>query len=293
MLPVAIIEEDSGPPGTLGGPTSQPDLGLGAAMPSFKARCDTPPQAQDLADWDQHYFSLDAHLATKLGFGFGVMSAGARQRIIVLEFSRSAPCIASDGTELRYGVSVRLVVRVSNYEAGANLALPFVAAEAQMGHLQTESTLAVRGYAGQGLAGLIPPLQSLTVDTYVDLMQRISKIQDLLGRDIANVRPALLQVPETAVEGPNRKVEHAVGLVWALSKIADGVSRNQAIADFPSKDSEASTTAIQDAYADAYAEAMGTDSTGDEAPPAPARAWANGYLAGQRLGRSGARWFGR
>jgi hypothetical protein len=141
-------------------------------VPSAKLSCQNPPKAIDLSQWKQHYFSLDTNAAAKLGFVIGAVSGSARQRVIVTEFSRSANCIADDGTtELSYGVSARLVVHVSNYEASGNFALPYIAAEAQFGRAQAQSDLRVDGYVGEKLAQLIPPIQAFTVETYVALMQ--------------------------------------------------------------------------------------------------------------------------
>ncbi len=170
-------------------------------------------------------------MAAKLGFPFGTLSGSGRERVIVLEFSRSAPCLAGDGTELRYGVAVRLAVKVSKYEARTSLTLPVVAAEAQLGRVEAQSMLLVRGYVGAKLGSLIPALEAFSVESYVNLMQRVSQIQALISQDTANIRPALLHVPPNEVEDEG-KHDHALGVTWALSMLADGVSYERARSGF-------------------------------------------------------------
>jgi hypothetical protein len=250
--------------------------------PSARLSCQNPPKASDLSQWKQNYFSLDTNAAAKLGFVIGAVSGSVRQRVIVSEFSRSATCTADDGsTELSYGVSVRLVVHVSNYEASGSFALPYIAAEAQFGRAQAHSNLRVDGYVGGQLAQLIPPIQAFTVETYVDLMQKVSEIQQLISSDVENLRPMLLHIPEQLDTSEEEEIDSALGLVWALSNLAEGRSLDTAKREFPRPQSVTALGKIESTYANA----MGSIVDGN--PNLEARSWAQTRIGEIRLRKSG------
>ena len=243
-------------------------------------RCDTPPCAADLDQWLQHSFSLDANLAAELNIPFGFSgSANGRQRVFVLESSRSKECTAADGaTMVRYGVAVRLAVKASNLSAEMNLSLPLLAAETQIGRAQTESTLLVNGYVGTDLAPLLPKPGLFDVEKYAELMDAIGKIQELINREVTNIRPVPLQVAPRQGQEPDL-VDQALGTVWALSRMADGDSLQQATRDFPMPHRRGALMAIESTYAEASG---GQAAGGLTLGPA---AWADSRLEGLRLRR--------
>jgi len=234
-----------------------------------RLRCSDPPQASELGDWDQQTYEMDARVAAKLGFtGFGGMSTNGHQKVTVLEFSRSSTCDAPNGEALRYGVAVRLSVKATNLEANANLSLPFLAVETQAGRVQTSSKLTVNGYVGSDLAPLIPAPDIFSIERYVDLMKRVGQIQELISQKIDNIRPVLLTVPEEVAD-PESEAEQAIGVVWALARLADGKSLDEAKRDFPKRESGPSEAAMESTF----------DLAGSQ-PGVSARDWARKRIEG-------------
>jgi hypothetical protein len=244
---------------------------------SLEAECTSPPAASELSDWEQQFYSLDANLAAKVGFALGSVSASARQRVLISEFSRSAPCSTEDGLELHYGVALRLIVHVANFEAGANLTLPWVAAQAQVQKAETWSKLSVTGYVGD-LGPLLPPIKAFTVDNYIDLMQKVSAIQAKVASDTGNIRPRKLRVVDPSAEGQEQK--WAVGAVWALTQIADGRSCRRAHEEFPDREATTALGAIEDVY-----RSFGFGSCDDTTPSGEAQDLARKRLRGTKLKR--------
>lgn len=210
-----------------------------------KPQCAQPPKAEELAHWEQRSYQLDLDAAVKLGFPVGSGGVSSRQRVVVMEFSRTADCTATDGTELRYGVSARLYVRVSDFEASAKLNIPLVAAEAQLNRVETESGLSVHGYVG---VIKLPPAKPFSVETYVELMQKLSEIQTQIASDTANIRPTVLHrdVPDNEVTNADH---YAAGRWWGLKQLARGRSCSRAKQDFPAREPlRLVTEAIEDVY---------------------------------------------
>lgn len=209
--------------------------------------CPDIPVPDELSDWAQTDYDLDANMALKLGFSLGGGSTSANQRLLIREFSRSATCSAPDGKRYRYGTAVRLVVKINNITAGANLSIPFVAAETQLARMQAESTLRVVGYAGEELAGLLPPFRAFNVDTYAELSTRMNEVKRLIAEDVANIRPTKLGVEITTEE--KLDVSSALGLVWGLTCISKRQSCNVAKRSYPDTASLSAMRAIEQAYA--------------------------------------------
>jgi hypothetical protein len=221
-------------------PTSAEDVEAKA-----RPECANPPKPDDLAHWEQRSYQLDVDAAIKLGFPVGSVGGSSRQRVVVMEFSRTADCVGTDGAELRYGVSARLYVRVSDFEASAKLNIPLVAAEAQLNRVETESGLSVHGYVG---AINLPPAKPFSVETYVELMQKLSEIQAQIASDTPNIRPTVLHrhVPDDEVTNADH---YSAGRWWGLKKLAEGRSCSRAKRDFPAPQPlRVVTEAIEDVY---------------------------------------------
>ena len=120
------------------------------------------PAAGDLSDWMWDQYRLESGIAGKLGFTVGSIEASRNARTLVAEFSRSKT-VATGETIAWFGVAARLVVNVSGLEARANLALPFVAAEAQFNCAEAYASLRVEGYVGpEVLEVLLPGINNET-----------------------------------------------------------------------------------------------------------------------------------
>lgn len=222
----------------LAGPTEAAPLGGG--------ECASIPRADELSDWAQEDFDLDARLAGKLGFGVGGAGLETSHRLLIREFSRSATCTGPDGVRYRYGTAVRLVVKVASTDVRTGLTIALVAAETQVGRMQAESTLRVVGYAGEKLAALLPPFRTFNVDAYAELSTRMNDVKRLIGGDVANIRPVKLGV-EIAAEEP-LDAAAALGLIWGLSCIRRRQSCEEAKRAYPDPQSLTALRAIEEAY---------------------------------------------
>ena len=211
-----------------------------------------PPRAEDLDVWNKRLWDFDGQVAGALGFAISTIRFSGRQRVLISEFSRSKE-VGPPGKSVRYGVAVRLLVQVTQTELNANLSLPIVAAQAQMGLTSASSSLSVHGYVGN-LSGKILPDQDFNVESYVALMHSVAELQDIVTNNVQHIRPVLLEVPDVVVDLLQER-QKAIGVVWALSNIADGRSYAQAMNKF-ALPPDAVISAIQNTYRDL----LGTDS---------------------------------
>ncbi|GAA0910920.1 hypothetical protein GCM10009557_85270 [Virgisporangium ochraceum] len=245
------------------------------------------PAPDDLDTWQWDQYQLETDVAAKLGLTVGGGGSLARKsRVLVAEFSRSKSVARPEG-QWRYGVAARLVVNVSNFNSGANMTLPFVAAEAQFNRLEASAALRVEGYVGADAAKQFPNFGAFDVETYVKLMDALSSLKDSIGSDVGNIRPVRLWTwAESADSTPavDDRLTHAVGTVWALTQIAAGKPVTEAVAGYRDTDDDVAHAAIRETYASISS----TDDSVD--PDAQSRAHARDLLDGYRA-KSG--WFAR
>jgi hypothetical protein len=190
--------------------------------------CASIPTATELDELDKRRFESDASFAGSLSQGLFSGSGGGRRLVVVEDFYRGKYCTAPSGERLLYGAAVRLRVGISEIKAEMKLTLPFIAASAEVGSARAFYHLSVKGYTGPNIAELIPEPGDFNVETYVGLMDKITKIQKLLTSDTANIKPVRLaiDVPDTDAAFVLRS---SVGTTWALSQIADGKNLNDAL----------------------------------------------------------------
>src|SRR5262245_52628519 len=82
-----------------------------------------------------------------------------------------------------------MVVNAVDVSLDASVSLPVLAAKAQLGQVQTQTSLSIRGYAGRLR---LPQFATLDVDNYGDFMKAVSTLQDLLTKSLDGVEPVLL-----------------------------------------------------------------------------------------------------
>ena len=250
-----------------------------AAVPNL-ADADVP-QAADLDLWTWDQYELKADVAAKLGLTVGGSGeASYKSRVLVAEFSRSKSVMRPEG-QLRYGTAARLIVKVSNFDAKANMTLPFIAAEAQFNRLEASAALRIEGYVGPGAAKQLPKFGSFDVESYVKLMDALNSLTESIGADVDNIRPVRLWTWAEAGDGGKAvddRLTSAVGTMWALTKIADGKPVAEAIAHYRDEDD----AVAQDAIQATYTHLVGSDA----APGGQARARAKELLDGYKA-RSG------
>jgi len=248
--------------------------------PGLDVRTASPPTPSELDDWEQHFYTLSETGAAKLGFTVGEVSASGSIKVVVAETSRSKTITADDGkTQMRYGVALRLVIRATSFEGSTEFNLPMIAAEAQLGRIETQSHLIVRGYVGAKLAKLIPEWREFDVEGYVALKRSITEIQQLITQDIENIRPRLLHVFDKTDDllNDDQDRERAIGIVWALTRILDGSSADDALKSFPLGSSAHGISGLKETYL----ELTGSE-VGGKVPTNQAREKAQGHL-GRRL----------
>jgi hypothetical protein len=206
------------------------------------------PAPADLAEWQWEQYQLEADVAGKLGLAVVSAHADVKSRVIVAEFSRSTTVVAED-SQCRYGVVARLVVKVRNLESGANLTLPFVAAEAQFNRLEASASLRVEGYVGKDAGKSFPNFGAFDVESYVKLMDALTSLKNTISEDEANIRPQRLWVwGEPAASSIDDQLTTAVGTVWALASIEQGKPQAQAVGEYRDSDDETARAAIAAVY---------------------------------------------
>ncbi|NOD75556.1 MULTISPECIES: hypothetical protein [unclassified Ruegeria] len=85
----------------------------------------------------------------------------------------------TDGEEYEVGVSVRLEVNADRFELGAQVSIPNIAAEAQLGHSKAEMEISVLGYYGP-LGDILPAPKAVDVTSYAEYLESFRKIQRLV-----------------------------------------------------------------------------------------------------------------
>jgi hypothetical protein len=209
------------------------------------------PAAEELDTWNWERHELSWSLATKLGFALAEGKVEHASKVIVAEWSRSRTVARPEG-KARYGVAARLIVRVKNLGADANLNLPFIAAEAQFGRLEASASVRVEGYVGPEPAESFSAFESFNVESYVRLNDAFTKLTSLIGSNAAAIRPTQLWTwvePQSAVPDVSDRLAGAVGTTYALAQIAGGVTLQQAVAGYQDTTDDAAHAAIRDTYA--------------------------------------------
>jgi hypothetical protein len=237
---------------------------------------DNVPKAEELSDWVWDQYHLESGLSGKLGFGVASIEASYNTQTLIAEFSRSKT-IATDGTNACFGVAARLIVNVSDLDAKANLTLPFVAAEAQFNRAKASANLRVSGYVGPDLGEKFPEFGTFDIESYVKLMQSLSEMREVIGAKKEHISPTRLWAwAEEEEDATDRRLTEAVGTLWALTEIADGHRRAEALGSYRQQDDTVAKAAIDQVYKEML--------NGDEGRPSKeARARARRLLDGYEL----------
>lgn len=250
--------------------------GSGSAV-SLRATCATPPSAAELNEFQTQRSELRANVAAEIGLTLLSASVSGRRLIVVQDFYRGARCEGSDGSTILYGASARLIVDIAGFDAKAQLTLPAIAAQVQMGMASAQYKLTARGYVGPLSEVLVDPGE-LNVESYVKLLASITLLQKRLADDTVNIRPVPLFVdlPVGDVEMATRR--RSIGVTFALSQIADGRSLNAARREV---EWSSWATEAQEAINETYDSIVGTDA--DLRPGTDAQNAARSYLGHLRL----------
>lgn len=227
------------------------------------------PEPSELGVWQWDQYQLEGSTAAKLGLAVASAHVDHKSRYLVAEFSRSQTVPTESGRR-RYGVSARLVVRVSNFEAGTNMTLPFVAAEAQFNRLEASAALRVEGYVGPQTGSIFPNFGAFDVESYVKLMDAMTALKNVVGEQEEYIRPAELWVwgdDDEDSSAVDDKLTAALGTVVALDSITRGHPLVRAVSEYNDSNDEIAKQAIRETYS-----AMGVDDQGAPTPTQGARA---------------------
>ncbi len=82
-----------------------------------------------------------------------------------------------NGVAVEHGVAVRLQVDASEFSAEANVSIPNIAAEAQLGMSDAQMEISVRGFSGF-LGDLLPAPDTVNLTSYAAYMEAFQKIQE-------------------------------------------------------------------------------------------------------------------
>jgi hypothetical protein len=220
----------------------------GASVPQVDQR--KIPKANELDTWKWEQHRLETDVAASLGFGVASAKGGGRSRTLVAEFSRSKT-VALGASQARYGVAARLVVNVLGIEGEINLTLPFVAAQAEFND----------------------------VESYVNLMNSLTAMKGTIGKDEEHIRPAQLWVwaPSAGADELDVRLTQAVGSAWALTRIDEGDTLEEATRKYRDQEDHVARTAIEAVYSQ-----LGVPGR-DEKPSGEAREHAKRLLDGYEM----------
>jgi hypothetical protein len=248
----------------------------GASVPQVDQR--KIPKANELDTWKWEQHRLETDVAASLGFGVASAKGGGRSRTLVAEFSRSKT-VALGGSQARYGVAARLVVNVLGIEGEINLTLPFVAAQAEFNNLEAYANLTVEGYAGPKAGELFPEFTAFDVESYVKLMNSLTAMKGTIGKDEEHIRPAQLWVwaPSAGGDELDARLTQAVGSAWALTRIDEGDTLEEATRKYRDQEDHAARAAIEAVYSQ-----LGVPGR-DEKPSGEAREHAKRLLDGYEM----------
>jgi len=195
-------------------------------------------------------------------------------------------CSSADGTRVRYGASVRLIVQFSGQSVEVTSGLPSIAAAAQLGHIQANVFLSVVGFP-PGIPGkLLLDWEPITVTNYADVIRKASDLRKYVADNRAQIRPVRLGVINS--ESNVDDTFAALGRVLAIGAIADGKSCSMALDALPGiADSDVARATVRAVYSDLADD----DACSATAPSGIAVARAAAVIGNKRL-RGGTIWGG-
>lgn len=224
-----------------------PGAGATGEAPAGLTRLAAPaeiPKPNELNETEQEEYVLSQSAALSLGFAIGDVSGKGQRVVLIAGMSRYREVMDQDsGSRLRYGVALRLVIHVLDVSAELTVSVPVVVAKAQLGEVQTQTSLSIRGYTGPLT---LPQFQSLNVETYSEFAKAVSSLQDLLSKSSEGIEPVLLA--RLAPDPTPDSADVAAAAVWAFSEIARGKPLSEALSRFPDSDDQALLDEVRQVY---------------------------------------------
>lgn len=152
-------------------------VAAGPASPITMATTGSIPTTMaELPELQSRAYDLTVRAATELSIPvIGTIGGGLERRVIVYEWSRSAKVVGDDGVQRLYGWAIRLCLTINKWNAQAAIALPVLAAQAQMGAISASWVMQVRGLAGMKIDSVVLPPEDLNVETFVLARQSLNE----------------------------------------------------------------------------------------------------------------------
>lgn len=120
-------------------------------------------------------FTIDA--SGKASFFASLFSGETEmQRVGVVQEAKSFAVVQKDGKEVEVGVAVRLQVKADKFSASAQVTIPNITAEAQLGLSRADMEISVRGFSGP-LGKLLPAPKSVDITSYTEYLDAFREIQ--------------------------------------------------------------------------------------------------------------------
>jgi hypothetical protein len=148
------------------------------------------PEPAELSSLQQESYQLQASFAAQLGFPVASLSTDDKLSILIYGVTRYSDVVDQKHT-FRYGVAIRVLLEIYSAQLDGDLALPMIAAKAQLGVVSAGAQLLLYGYTGE-VAGTLPSWQSFDVDSYADYLRSISALQKQVLTDTEHIKPVLL-----------------------------------------------------------------------------------------------------
>jgi hypothetical protein len=174
----------------LKGPAVKPLKGMEPPAPMGEA-----PAAPPLDRWDVKTHIYKQEMAGKVGFLAGLFSGSAKNVTagVLHEAKRYRVEKTDTGRNVEYGVSVRLTVATTDFDAEFDLSIPNLAAQAQLGKTEAKIGISVVGFYGP-IGDILPAPEDLNVENFSVFTNAAKEIQRrIFGPDGVNyLSPTLL-----------------------------------------------------------------------------------------------------
>ena len=131
--------------------------------------------------------------------------------------------------ETRYGVGLRLMIKLSNIEFGTDINIATVGAASELSLANVEYEISGFGFAGLDLLDDLPGPQNITQETVSDLTKFFDDIKAKLSQmDVATLKPRAYKVRVNEPERIDPLLE-AQSVVFAVRQIRDQKRRDDSV----------------------------------------------------------------
>jgi hypothetical protein len=223
------------------------------------------PAAADLENWQIRDDQLTYDAALKMNLPIATVDASFSRRVVLRDICRYTERTAGNVVTV-WGVAVRLTVTVWSAKLDGRLTLPMVAAQAQLGMVNTSADLRILGFKNNEVGKLLPKFETLDVGSYGEYTKASDAVVAFISKRESNIVPVVLKTFEKPPPKKERLTQ-AIGSARATRFIARRKPLREAL------DSTSAWPELGDAVKATYAELVPdatmetrpTDAQADEA----------------------------